>query len=119
MEFSADAIFGRTLDGLITSWNKGAEKIYGYAEYEVIGQPVSILVPVDLQDEAPEILGRVAQGEFISHYETVRRRKDGEEGTSLSGHSIAHPVLFTSLIWTMSLNPSAEPPPSAILLTWP
>ena len=79
VESSDDAIFGRTLDGLITSWNKGAEKIYGYAENEVIGQPVSILVPVDRQDEAPEILGRVAQGESISHYETVRRRKDGEE----------------------------------------
>src|ERR1700726_3192630 len=79
VESSDDAIFGRTLDGLITSWNKGAEKIYGYAENEVIGQPVSILVPVDRQDEAPEILGRVAQGESISHYETVRRRKDGQE----------------------------------------
>jgi PAS domain S-box-containing protein len=79
VESSDDAIFGRTLDGLITSWNKGAEKIYGYAEDEVIGQPVSILVPVDRQDEAPEIHGRVAQGESISHYETVRRRKDGQE----------------------------------------
>jgi PAS domain S-box-containing protein len=79
VESSDDAIFGRTLDGLITSWNKGAEKIYGYAQNEVIGQPVSILVPVDRQDEAPEILGRVAQGESISHYETVRRRKDGQE----------------------------------------
>src|SRR3984893_11746199 len=79
VESSDDAIFGKTLDGIITSWNKGAEKIYGYAENEVIGQPVSILVPVDRQDEAPEILGRVAQGESISHYETVRRRKDGQE----------------------------------------
>ena len=53
VESSEDAIFGRTLDGLITSWNKGAEKIYGYAENEVIVQPVSILVPVDRQNEAP------------------------------------------------------------------
>src|SRR3984957_5960896 len=79
VETSDDAIFGRTLDGLITSWNKGAEKIYGYAENEVIGRPVSILVPVDRQDEAPEILDRVAQGESFSHYETLRRRKDGQE----------------------------------------
>ena len=79
VESSDDAILGMTLDGIITSWNKGAEKIYGYAENEVIGQPISILVPADRQDEAPQILGRLARGEAINHYETVRRRKDGEE----------------------------------------
>jgi len=79
VESSDDAILGKTLDGIITSWNKGAERIYGYAENEVIGQPISILVAADRQDEAPEMLGRVARGESINHYETVRRRKDGEE----------------------------------------
>ena len=79
VESSDDAILGQTLDGIITSWNKGAEKIYGYAENEVIGQPISILVPADRQDEAPQILGRLALGEAIDHYEAVRRRKDGEE----------------------------------------
>ena len=79
VESSDDAILGKTLDGIITSWNKGAEKIYGYAENEVIGQPISILVPTDRQDEAPQILGRLARGEAVDHYETVRWRKDGEE----------------------------------------
>jgi PAS domain S-box-containing protein len=79
VESSDDAIFGKTLDGIITSWNKGAEKMYGYAENDVIGQPISILLPTDRRDEAPEILGRVAQGESISHYETAHRRKDGQE----------------------------------------
>jgi two-component system cell cycle sensor histidine kinase/response regulator CckA len=79
VESSDDAILGKTLDGIITSWNKGAEKIYGYVENEVIGQPISILVPTDRQDEAPQILGRLARGEAVDHYETVRRRKDGQE----------------------------------------
>ena len=79
VESSDDAILGKTLDGIITSWNKGAEKIYGYVENEVIGQPISILVPTDRQGEAPQILGRLARGEAVNHYETVRRRKDGQE----------------------------------------
>ena len=79
VESSDDAILGKTLDGIITSWNKGAEKIYGYAENEVIGQPISILVPTDRQDETPQILRRLALGEAINNFETVRRRKDGEE----------------------------------------
>jgi PAS domain S-box-containing protein len=79
VESSDDAILGTTLDGIITSWNKGAEKIYGYAENEVIGQPISILVPTDRRHEIPQILGGLALGEAISSYETVRRRKDGKE----------------------------------------
>jgi two-component system, cell cycle sensor histidine kinase and response regulator CckA len=79
VESSDDAILGKTLDGIITSWNKGAEKIYGYLENEVIGQPISILVPTDREDETPQILGRLARGEAINYYETVRRRKDGQE----------------------------------------
>jgi PAS domain S-box-containing protein len=79
VESSDDAILGKTLDGIITSWNKGAEKIYGYLENEVIGQPISILVPTDREDETPQILGRLARGQAFNHYETVRRRKDGQE----------------------------------------
>jgi PAS domain S-box-containing protein len=79
VEFSDDAILGVTLEGTITSWNKGAEKIYGYAENEVIGQPISILVAADRQHEIPQILDGLARGEAISSYETVRRRKDGKE----------------------------------------
>ena len=65
VERSDDAILGKTLDGIITSWNKGAEKIYGYAEKEVIGQPISILIPTDRQNELPRLLGRLARGESI------------------------------------------------------
>jgi PAS domain S-box-containing protein len=79
VESSDDAILGKTLDGIITSWNKGAEKIYGYSENEVIGQSISILVSADRPEEVQEILGRVARGEVVQHYETVRRKKDGEE----------------------------------------
>ena len=78
VEASDDAIFGTALDGTITSWNKGAEKIYGYAENEVVGQPIFILVPIDRQHEASQNLIRLALGEAINNYETVRRRKDGE-----------------------------------------
>ncbi|MGH2473031.1 MAG: PAS domain-containing sensor histidine kinase [Candidatus Limnocylindria bacterium] len=73
-----DAVIGKTLDGTIISWNKGAEKIYGYAADEVIGQPISILIPADRADDLPMILSRVARGERIDHYLTKRSRKDGE-----------------------------------------
>ena len=78
VESSDDAIFGITLDATITSWNKGAEKIYGYAENEVIGQPISMMVPTDRQHEVSQNLDRLALGEAINNFETVRRRKDGE-----------------------------------------
>jgi PAS domain S-box-containing protein len=60
-------------------WNKGAEKLYGYTESEAIGQHISILAPPARYDESPEILCRLARGEALNHYETVRRRKDGRE----------------------------------------
>ena len=73
-----DAVIGKTLDGTIISWNKGAERIYGYAPDEVIGQPISILIPPDRADELPAILSRIARGERIDHYLTKRVRKSGE-----------------------------------------
>jgi two-component system cell cycle sensor histidine kinase/response regulator CckA len=79
VESSDDAIIGKTLDGIITSWNKGAEKIYGYEETEALGKPISLLVPSDRQDEIPEILEKIRMGEHVEHYETVRRKKDGSE----------------------------------------
>ncbi len=79
VQSSDDAVIGKTLDGIITSWNKGAEKIYGYAESEMIGRPVSLLVPDGNEDEVPKILDRLKSGENIEHYGTVRRRKDGRE----------------------------------------
>jgi len=74
---SDDAIIGKTLDGVITSWNAGAAKIYGYAEEEMIGRSMSVLMPHDSEDELPHILGRIKRGERIEHFETQRLRKDG------------------------------------------
>ena len=72
-----DAIISVTLDGTIVSWNKGAEKIYGYAEYEVKGQPLSILVPPNLRDNMPQILNKITEGILVEHAETMHVRKDG------------------------------------------
>ena len=77
VDSSADALIGKTLDGVVLSWNKGAEKIYGYTAEEMIGRPVSLLVPPDLPDELPNILQRIRGGEGIESYETERIRKDG------------------------------------------
>jgi two-component system, chemotaxis family, CheB/CheR fusion protein len=73
-----DAVIGKTLDGTIISWNKGAERIYGYTPDEVIGKQISILIPADRPDELPAILTRLARGERIEHYLTKRARKDGQ-----------------------------------------
>ena len=77
VDSSDDAIFGKTLDGVITSWNKAAERVYGYRAGEIIGRSVSLLMPPDRPDEMAEILGRIRIGERVGHYETTRRRKDG------------------------------------------
>ena len=74
---SDDAIITKTLDGIITSWNRGAQRMFGYVADEVIGQPVTLLIPPDHLDEEPSILQRLRRGERIEHYETIRRRKDG------------------------------------------
>ena len=75
---SDDAIIGKTLAGVITSWNAGAERLYGYGVSEVIGQPIALLVPPERADELPAILGHLRQGERLQHVETVRMRKDGQ-----------------------------------------
>jgi PAS domain S-box-containing protein len=75
---SDDAIIGKTLEGVITSWNAGAERLYGYAAEEVIGQPIALLVPPERSDELPAILARLRKGERMQHLETVRMRKDGQ-----------------------------------------
>src|SRR5439155_23947227 len=77
VDSSDDAIIGKTLDGIITSWNKGAERIYGYTAEEVVGQPISILIPEDRPDELPGIMEKLGRGERIDHYQTERVRKDG------------------------------------------
>jgi PAS domain S-box-containing protein len=77
VESSDDAIVSKNLDGVITSWNMGAERVFGYAAEEVIGQPITIVIPQDRQDEERTILTRIRRGERIDHFETVRQRKDG------------------------------------------
>ncbi|HSI60548.1 MAG TPA: PAS domain S-box protein [Ideonella sp.] len=74
---SHDAIIGKTLDGTITSWNSGAERLFGYTAGEVLGQPMQMLIPADRADEEPQILAQLAGGGHVDHFETVRRRKDG------------------------------------------
>ena len=77
IESTDDAIFSTTLEGVITTWNKGAERLYGYTDEEVIGSSVTMLVPPDRADELPIILERLKRGETIDRCETVRVRKDG------------------------------------------
>jgi PAS domain S-box-containing protein len=77
VESSDDAIVSKDLDGVITSWNRGAERIFGYTADEAIGQPVTIVIPHDRQDEERTILARIRRGERIDHFETVRQRKNG------------------------------------------
>jgi PAS domain S-box-containing protein len=77
VDSSDDAIVSKNLDGIITSWNRGAERVFGYAAGEAIGQPITIVIPRDRQDEERTILTRIRRGERIDHFETVRQRKDG------------------------------------------
>jgi len=77
IDSSEDAIIGKGLDGIITSWNRGAEHIYGYTPEEVVGKHISLLAPSDRPDEIPEILQKIARGESVEHHESVRVTKDG------------------------------------------
>lgn len=77
VESSDDAIISKTPEGIITSFNRAAERIFGYSAAEVIGQPVSMLLPPDRADEFPQIMQRLRSGEQIANYETIRQRKDG------------------------------------------
>jgi PAS domain S-box-containing protein len=77
VESSDDAIVSKNLDGIITSWNRGAERVFGYTAEEAIGQPITIVIPQDRQDEERTILTRIRRGERIDHFETVRQRQHG------------------------------------------
>jgi PAS domain S-box-containing protein len=77
VESSDDAIVSKDLNGIIKSWNGGAERLFGYRAEEVIGQPITILIPPDRMNEEPEIIERVRRGDRVEQYDTVRRRKDG------------------------------------------
>ncbi|MGH7339681.1 MAG: PAS domain S-box protein, partial [Candidatus Rokuibacteriota bacterium] len=77
VEFSDDAIVSTTLQGLVTSWNGGAERLYGYTAAEALGRPISAIVPPDRPNELLRVLARLERGEHIQPYETARVRKDG------------------------------------------
>lgn len=77
VESSEDAIFSKTLDGIITSWNGGAERLYGYSREEAVGQPITLIVPPERTDELPDIFACLQRGEAVKAFETVRVRKDG------------------------------------------
>jgi diguanylate cyclase (GGDEF)-like protein/PAS domain S-box-containing protein len=78
IESSDDAIVGSTLEGIITSWNGGAERVFGYSREEVQGRPISLLIPEQYQHEEATLMERIRSGIFVKHYETVRRCKDGK-----------------------------------------
>ncbi|HYN06287.1 MAG TPA: PAS domain S-box protein [Vicinamibacterales bacterium] len=77
IESSEDAIVSKTLEGIILSWNAGAERLFGYPSEEAIGRPITLVIPADRLDEEHEIVARIARGERIEHFETVRVAKDG------------------------------------------
>ncbi len=95
VESSEDAVLSKTLDGFITSWNAGAQRMYGYTPGEVLGRHVSVLAPPDLRDEIPKILERLRRGESTDHYETQRIAKDGRR-------------MFVSLTVSPVRNPEGE-----------
>ncbi|MCJ1903058.1 MULTISPECIES: PAS domain S-box protein [Paracoccus] len=106
VENSNDAIISKTLDGVITTWNRGAEQLFGYQAEEAVGQPITMLIPDERLSEEEEILSRLRTGQKIDHFETVRRRKDGalieisvtvspvtdETGTILGASKIARDI---------------------------
>jgi len=77
VESSDDAMVGKTTEGIILTWNKGAERLFGYTAEEAVGQPVTMLIPPERRDEETAILARIARGESVDHFETVRVTKDG------------------------------------------
>ncbi|HXD13961.1 MAG TPA: PAS domain S-box protein, partial [Xanthobacteraceae bacterium] len=77
VESSEDAIVSKDLDGIISTWNQGAERLFGYTAEEAVGRSITILIPPGRENEEPAILARIRRGERVDHYETVRRRKDG------------------------------------------
>lgn len=77
VDSSDDAIVSKNLNGIVTSWNRGAERLFGYTAQEVVGKSITIIIPPDRLGEEPEILRRLQRGERVDHFETIRRRKDG------------------------------------------
>ena len=89
VDSSDDAIISKDLDGRITSWNRGAERLYGYTAAEAVGKSIMIVVPPDRHEEEREILARLQRGERVDHFETIRRRKDGTVSECFADHLAA------------------------------
>jgi len=79
VDSSDDAIVSKTLDGVVTSWNRGAERLFGYTAAEAVGQHISLIIPEDRKEEEDHVLARLRRGERIDHFETVRQAKDGRQ----------------------------------------
>ncbi len=79
VESSDDAIISKDLKSVITSWNRAAERIFGYTAAEAIGRSIRMIIPADRQAEEDMVLARIAAGEAITHFETIRQRKDGTQ----------------------------------------
>jgi len=79
VESSDDAIVSKTLDGIVRTWNNGAERIFGYSSAEMVGRPIQTIIPHDRLEEEPKILERLRRGERVDHFETIRMRKDGTQ----------------------------------------
>ncbi len=79
VESSDDAIISKDLNGIVQSWNGGAERTFGYSADEIVGKSITLVIPLELQDQEPEILRRIAGGERVDRFETVRQRKDGSQ----------------------------------------
>jgi|SRR5215471_10359850 len=82
VESSDDAIISKDLNGIITSWNPAAERMFGFTRDEAIGRSIRMIIPADRQSEEDFVLSRIRSGEAVSHYETVRQRKDGTTSRS-------------------------------------
>src|SRR5919106_1023659 len=77
VESSDDAIISKDLDGIITSWNRSAERMFGYTADEAVGRSIRMIIPDDRQSEEDFVLSRIRSGQSVSHFETIRQRKDG------------------------------------------
>ena len=84
VESSDDAIISETMDGIILTWNPGAQSLFGYSSEEAVGKPMMMLIPPERSTEEPAILARVASGERVAHFETVRTRKKTENESTIS-----------------------------------
>ena len=109
---SDDAIIAEDLDGMIVTWNRGAERLYGYTAPEIIGRSISVLIAPGQPDELPDLLARVRAGERVEHYETVRRAKDGRlVDVSLTCHrSMMRPVSSSARVSSLETSPRVNAP---------